>query len=93
MITKLTIQPPTLSYTHDADRDSRKLKAASVEVCKMGKQLQTAGNLIGYLTQFPDEPLLQSINLFSEVTPSIKEYTKKKRTYSIPYLTIWEEDK
>lgn len=92
MITKITIQLPTLSYEHDEHYESRRLPFATKELRDLAKDITSIAQTVSFLNQFPDEPVKKVLKSMTGYDASVKEYTKKKRTYSIPYLTVWEED-
>jgi hypothetical protein len=93
MITKITVQLPTLAYEHDNQYESKRLPFATKQLTTLSGELRKIAALVSFLNQLPDEmPVKTAIRVLTGQDATVKDYTKKRRSYSIPYLTVWEED-
>lgn len=68
------------------------IKDAPKELQRLGDELIKCGQVLSFIQQFPNSPIQNGIRANFGRLAIVKEYTKKRRTYSISYLTITEED-
>ena len=89
MITKISlIQIPAKAYQPD------KFEQGGKENRDLASKLEKAAGLMSYLNQHPKCDVRRSIGIFyppEQVT--VKELTKKRRYYYVPFMYIHEEDK
>ncbi len=92
MITKITVVlPNTLMFLNPKELGTPALDEATTQVRTIKHELAVIEEIIPLLLK-PDANI-EGVLLSTGYTPRINRYTKKKRSYWIPHLYVWEEDK
>lgn len=100
MITRVTVSPiPQKSFENSDSKHFRlKINQAQKILNEYANTLERLANLCSFIEYLKNEPtkgitIQKAIgSFFPETEIKVTTYTKKRRTYSIPYCTITEED-